>query len=313
MSARVSVIIPTRARPAMLAEAIASARAQTLHPLEIIVVSNGEAAETRARNRATACIYGCRYFELEEGNRSAARNFAIEQAKGEWIALLDDDDTWVPEKLERQFRFALQVGAACVFTDFIMHHVHSGARARYTIGRGPYTGLSVPESFLIWRTGAGGCSTALIKRDLLLASGGFDHRMPLAEDWDMWRRLSQTCEVAFLHEPLSVLRTHGVNGEDHVMRRPWHCMYWDTFHLLKAIRECPPSLIHMLPRMLIAIAKRVVLAPPFFFLNWLTHGAVYRLRRRRQTAWISAIHNTASAEPRGAQTGERAHARVAYP
>jgi glycosyltransferase involved in cell wall biosynthesis len=289
MSACVSVVIPTRDRPAMLPEAIATVRAQTLQPLEIIIVSNGEAEHSRALNRATACRYDCRYFELKEGNRSAARNFAIEQAKGEWIALLDDDDLWVPDKLERQLRFALETGAECVFTDFIIHHVRNGTRLHYVVGRGPHARLSVIESFMIWRSAAGGCSTALVKRDLLLGSGGFDPNMELAEDWDLWRRLSQACEVAFLHEPLSTVRTHGINGEDHVARRPWHCMYWDTYQLIKAIRQCPPSLRHMVPKMLIAIAKRVVLAPPFFFLNWVTRGALYRLRRRRQASWILAI------------------------
>src|SRR6266852_5744847 len=113
----VSVVIPTHNRPQLLAEAIASVRAQTFTDYEIIVVSNGESADMRHASGMAAA--GCQYFELPRGNASAARNFGIAHATGEWIALLDDDDLWLPEKLERQLEEAKSSGADMVTCDYI--------------------------------------------------------------------------------------------------------------------------------------------------------------------------------------------------
>jgi glycosyltransferase involved in cell wall biosynthesis len=98
----VSVVVHTHNRPAMLAEALASVRAQTFEDYEIIVISNGESANARSASRAVAATCGARHFELDIGNASIARNCGIEHAKGEWIALLDDEDLWLPRKLEWQ-------------------------------------------------------------------------------------------------------------------------------------------------------------------------------------------------------------------
>src|SRR5258707_14358159 len=115
--ALVSVIIPTHNRPEMLAEALASVRAQTFADYEIIVVSNGESANMRRASRHAAA--GCIHLELERGSVSAARNFGIARAKGEWIAILDDDDLWPPNKLERQVAEARRTGADMITGDFV--------------------------------------------------------------------------------------------------------------------------------------------------------------------------------------------------
>src|SRR5258708_39467781 len=99
MQPLVSIVVPTINRPKMLAEALASVRAQNFTDYEIIVVSNGENDEMCRQSREAAA--GCIYLELDHGNVSAARNAGIAQANGEWIAFLDDDDLWLPHKLER--------------------------------------------------------------------------------------------------------------------------------------------------------------------------------------------------------------------
>src|SRR5262245_46128581 len=98
----VSVVIPTHNRPQFLAEAIASVRAQTFVNYEIIVVSNGESEANRRTSHALAMAQRCIYIALDKGGASIARNAGIERAAGEWIAFLDDDDLWLPEKLGRQ-------------------------------------------------------------------------------------------------------------------------------------------------------------------------------------------------------------------
>jgi glycosyltransferase involved in cell wall biosynthesis len=78
----VSVVVPTHNRPEMLAQALASVHAQTFTDYEVIIVSNGESDEMRARSRACASGHGA-FFELPDGNVSAARNFASARARGE--------------------------------------------------------------------------------------------------------------------------------------------------------------------------------------------------------------------------------------
>jgi hypothetical protein len=163
------------------------------------------------------------WLGLSEGNRSRARNVAIKEAQGEWIALLDDDDLWHPNKLVLQLAFAADTGADCIFTDCTLRNANTGVEFHLCPPKRNAQickGLSIPESFMVWpRAGAGGCSTALIRREVLLALGGFDTNMTLVEDCDMWRRIAQRHRVAFLDETLSTVRTHGVNGENHPVLR----------------------------------------------------------------------------------------------
>src|SRR5262249_35243520 len=95
----VSVIIPTYRRSAFLRRAIQSALAQTYSPLQAVVGHGAHEA------RDVASSFGGRVTYLWQENQGAAvaRNTAAAAAKGSWLALLDDDDSWVPDKLERQF------------------------------------------------------------------------------------------------------------------------------------------------------------------------------------------------------------------
>lgn len=98
----VSVVIPTRGRPELLARALRSALAQTHRDLEIVVVVDGPDPETAALLRS---MNEERIRMIENPTPlggAAARNVGIREANGEWIALLDDDDEWLPAKLERQ-------------------------------------------------------------------------------------------------------------------------------------------------------------------------------------------------------------------
>ena len=91
---RISVIVPTRDRPAMLAEALASIRALEGPDLsfEILVGDNGSTPETRQ----VAAAHGARYLKVLENGASAARNACLRAATGDYLAFLDDDDVWLP-------------------------------------------------------------------------------------------------------------------------------------------------------------------------------------------------------------------------
>ncbi|HKS98114.1 MAG TPA: glycosyltransferase family 2 protein [Rugosimonospora sp.] len=98
----VSVVVPTRARPELVLRAVGSALAQTLRDIEVIVVIDGPDPATREA-LATCADTRLRVVELEaSGGAPAARNVGVGHALGEWTALLDDDDEWLPEKLATQ-------------------------------------------------------------------------------------------------------------------------------------------------------------------------------------------------------------------
>jgi glycosyltransferase involved in cell wall biosynthesis len=96
----ISVVIPTYNRAGLLRRAVNSALAQTVAPLEILIVDDGSTDETAA----TCASWGApvRYIATPNGGVAKARNVGIGEARGEWIALLDSDDEWVPTKLEAQ-------------------------------------------------------------------------------------------------------------------------------------------------------------------------------------------------------------------
>jgi glycosyltransferase involved in cell wall biosynthesis len=99
---KISVVIPAYNAAAFLPRSIASVRAQTLQPVEVIVVDDGSTDDTTA----VAAGLGVRVITRTNSGPSAARNTGIQMASGDWIALLDADDRWSPEKLERQAKCA---------------------------------------------------------------------------------------------------------------------------------------------------------------------------------------------------------------
>jgi glycosyltransferase involved in cell wall biosynthesis len=106
LSPDVSVVIPTRNRPELAVRAVRSALAQTHEALEVVVVVDGPDHETR-ESLATVHDLRLRVIELaESGKAPNARNVGARNARGRWTALLDDDDEWLPTKLERQLQLA---------------------------------------------------------------------------------------------------------------------------------------------------------------------------------------------------------------
>jgi len=102
----ISVIIPTCNRPKKVRKAVKSCMKQTRLPHEIIIVDNGSSPETIKQNIQTAKLKSSKgiveHITLPDGDVSAARNIAASYAKGDYIALLDDDDVWYTDKLKKQ-------------------------------------------------------------------------------------------------------------------------------------------------------------------------------------------------------------------
>lgn len=207
----VSVVIPTRGRPDLLAGAVRSALRQTWPRIEVVVVVDGPDAAT-ARRLETFTDPRVRTLFLEENRGTCdARNAGVRAAQGDWIALLDDDDEWLPDKIKLQMR------AVRTMRDwFPVISTRVIARSPSTNRVLPAKPYRCPQSigdFLFCRSGlrdAGGLmqtSTLLAPRDLLLAIP-FQSGLPMHQDWDWLIRVGAHEGVGFamVRKPLTVWR-----------------------------------------------------------------------------------------------------------
>jgi glycosyltransferase involved in cell wall biosynthesis len=265
----VSVVVPTHNRPEMLAEALASVRAQTFADCEIIVVSNGESAEMRDASCKVTIAHRGRHFTLDEGNLPAARNFAIARAAGEWIAFLDDDDVWLPRKLERQLGAARATGADMIACDCICffpdsRETVSGARVR---AGWPYT-----KAVNHQRWGAPP-SAVIVRKAAIDAVGGFDPEQRYCEDIDLWRRIAWRHSIHQMEEALVRYRRH---AESMSRRSPMISRY-DLRNFRKMLRDTPPDLRWALPS-LSTLARR-----------WLLRTIMPGWMRQPKKSWLVLV------------------------
>jgi len=197
----VSVIIPTFNRSSMVVEAVDSVLAQTYKELEIIVVDDGSTDETGV------CLasYG-EYIKVisQHLNRgvSVARNQGIRRSCGDFVALLDSDDLWLPEKIERQMDFFRKHTKALICqTEEIW--IRRGKRVNPRRKHRKYSGYIFPHCLPLCIVSP---SAVMIKRHLLSQIGLFDEQLPACEDYDLWLRIAAHHPIFLLEEPLIIKR-----------------------------------------------------------------------------------------------------------
>jgi glycosyltransferase involved in cell wall biosynthesis len=218
--AKVSVIIPSYNGAHWIGEAIDSVLDQTHRDTEIIVVSDGSTDETPS----VLARYGGRVIHIpqQNGGPAVARNTGIRAATGEYIALLDDDDLWLPDKLEAQLAVLegdREIGV--VFSDYAPFGEPAGyARGlergpvlrhipRLPIGPGAY---KLPESIFteLLQDLFSWTSTLVVRRDCFDRAGLYDETLRhAAEDWQICLRLSRHCRFAYLDRVLAKRRERG--------------------------------------------------------------------------------------------------------
>jgi len=195
----VSVIIPTYNRAPWVKEAAASVLAQTFRDYELLVVDDGSTDHTlEALVRLEAKV-------LRKARRqgvSAARNLGAAAARGEWLAFLDSDDLWLPEKLARQ-------------VDYLSAHPHLAICQTEEIWIRNGVRVNPPKTH---RKAAGDIflaslkrcmvspSAVMLHRRLFEALGGFDETLPAGEDYDLWLRTAWRAPVGLVPEPLVIKR-----------------------------------------------------------------------------------------------------------
>ncbi len=208
MSALVSIIIPTFNCGAFISEALESVFAQTFTAYEVIVVDDGSTDHTReVINRYEEKV---RYIYQENRGVSAARNTGIKNARGRFIAFLDADDVWMPEKLEWQMKAmsksesigVVSCGLFCISGEKNIERevIPKNYLRRNELVRDLYLD---PDPFF----GAG--SAILVRKECFQKLGLFDEDLHAAEDWDMCLRIAKSYDVRFVPLPLFEYRTRG--------------------------------------------------------------------------------------------------------
>lgn len=169
----ISVIIPVYNGERFLAEALASVAAQTYRPIEVIVADDG----STDGSAALAEVYsGTRCLKLPHLGVSAARNSAIGAARGDWLAFLDCDDIWLPDRLAVQVAAMAAFPGTAVFLGRKRILIDGPRPAWYD---GPGTGADLPSYEP---------STWLVRRDAFEAAGMFDTSMTIGEDTEWLAR-----------------------------------------------------------------------------------------------------------------------------
>jgi glycosyltransferase involved in cell wall biosynthesis len=211
---KVSIVLPTYNRLAYLKEAVESVRAQTFADWELIIVDDGSTDETlhwlQSLDESVVTVVRLPHT----GNRSIVRNRGIGQARSEWIAFIDSDDLWRPDKLTLQME---QLHAnqnrrwSCTGVSFIDAH---GAPIPQRAGV-PYHAHSgwILEQLLTFNASAT-MSTLVVHRSLLDEVGGFDESFAHYEDYDLALRLATHSEIAALPGELVVMRQHPERTSD---------------------------------------------------------------------------------------------------
>jgi glycosyltransferase involved in cell wall biosynthesis len=207
-SLKVSIIVPTYNRAHLVTETINSILAQTFKDFELIVVDN-ESTDNTEEVIKSYTDGRIKYFRHQNNGLVAVnRNYGISKANGEYIAFCDDDDLWMPEKLERQVKLLdLNKELGLVYSDsYIMDE--NGNLERYTL-------LSSSKLFRgnvfdkLFQSDFIPMLTVMIRREALSKVGTFDPKYIIAQDYDLWLRIAEHYPIDFTEEPLAKYRIHG--------------------------------------------------------------------------------------------------------
>ncbi|GAB1796148.1 glycosyltransferase family 2 protein [Priestia megaterium] len=214
---KISVVIPAFNSEAFIQDAINSVINQkkgkfTVH--EIIVVDDGSTDNTGnvVEHLSNELIDTCtiRYHYQENQGVSAARNAGLLLAEGDFIALLDSDDMWLPYKLLKQIELFSQdseVGLVC--GQFINRVYEQNTYSDYVGIRNLYKGNVFKE---LLKGNFIGTTSVIMRKEVIEEVGLFDRELPLAEDYDLWLRISKKYKISYIGEPVFVKRFNGVSN-----------------------------------------------------------------------------------------------------
>jgi len=194
---KISVVIPAYNAEKTIRKTIDSVLSQSFEDLEIIVINDGSTDNTIGEIESFSDPR-VRLLNFQNGGLSTARNRGIEFSRGQYIAFIDADDLWTPEKLEKQL-LAIEksdrFGASYSWT----YHMYDGKEKKLDKADKVYFSGEIYEDLLNYNF-LGSGSNPLVRKSAIDDVGMFDPRLKVAEDWDFYLRLALRWEFALVQE-----------------------------------------------------------------------------------------------------------------
>lgn len=206
----VSVIIPTYNRAELVRRAVESVLAQTYKNIEVIVIDDGSTDDTAS---LLAPYLKHIVYVLESNNGGSvgrARNIGIKHSKGDYLAFLDSDDEWLPDKLEKQVSLLKSPNVHIAYCD-----------AYYVDEKGDILAIkrerrrgNILRHLLIDNVVSGSASAVILRRDCFDKVATFREDIDTPEDWDLWLRLAFHFDFDYVPVPLVKIRVHSENNRN---------------------------------------------------------------------------------------------------
>jgi GT2 family glycosyltransferase len=213
--APISVLVRTKDRPRRLTEALESVVAQTIAPLEAIVVNDGGEPVDHLLAPYSRRLPLHSLLHATPRGRAAAANAGLTAASGAWIAMLDDDDLFLPDHLATLWGAARSVSAAPL--------VYAACRVERPGRPAEVLGAPFEREALALANSIPTCA-AIFSREAALAVKGFDESLPFLEDWDLWLRLAGRGAFVFVNAVTSVYRAGEASVGGAMADERWRAM-----------------------------------------------------------------------------------------
>lgn len=229
----VSVVIATYNMARFLPLALRSALGQSYENIEVLVIDDGSQDDTQAVMAPFRSDHRVRYVFQQNGGQASAKNHGIREARGEYVAFLDADDMWVPDKLERQMPLFLRSPAVGIVYSRFACIDEAGSELRiedYELFRGRVSGPLLIRNFI-------GFGTSVARKECFDRLGSFDESIGMGIDYDLWLRFSTQYEFDYVDRPL--LRYREWPGQ---MSRNWRVRYLNGIAIMKNfLRDFPDA------------------------------------------------------------------------
>lgn len=196
----ISAIIPTFNRSSLIIRAINSVLCQSYRKFEIIVIDDGSTDGTEEILLPLIDEEKIRYFKQQNSGVSTARNYGVERARGEWVAFLDSDDEWLPNKLQEQINFLKNNSHVNIVYGqeiWIRNGIRVNQARNHQKSGGAIFGKCVEQCLIA-------PSSVVIRKNIFNEIGGFDQSFVVCEDYDLWLKFSSLFEIGYLEKPMII-------------------------------------------------------------------------------------------------------------
>jgi glycosyltransferase involved in cell wall biosynthesis len=238
----VDVVIPIRNGARYVEACLDSVRSQTLVPSRVVVVDDGSTDETPVLLQRYAERWPkLRVLRSEPVGVSHARNLGLAACEAPFVAFLDSDDVWAPEKLERQMALlASRTSVGWVHCSYFLIDQGGQTIPDATVFPPTKRGdifLDLLDQYPL----SGSASAVVARRDLVAAAGGFDEALFHGEDWDLWLRLARLAHVDFVPIPLVGIRVHEASSQRRRVPGRLEAFFFQRLHVankwVEAVRD----------------------------------------------------------------------------